>query len=125
MLIVAPVLYTTYAVRTTVWVGRSVTSLVRMISMSGAKNPYSARRYGGKFRFYLATPESGAPVHQTVDRLMKISGVDEVVVTEGKYGFIVRSKESEGAAGRRVYRAIQGHSKGNIVEITAHYRYVK
>ncbi len=92
--------------------------------MCGARNPGAlGRRDGRRYRFYLATPESGATVHQTVERLMKISGVDEVVVTEGKYGFIVKSREN--AENKRVHRAIQGHSKGDIVEITAHYRYVK
>lgn len=93
-------------------------------SMSGAKNPYAVR-HGKGYRFYLVNPQSGASASKTAAKLMKISGVSEVIITEGRYGFIVRAQAETAPQGRRVYSAIQSCVKGSLSEAVAHFRYVK
>ncbi len=92
----------------------------------GAKGPYAFRRRSGKgYRLYFANPQSGTPACKTAERLIKIDGVSEVMVTEGEYGFIVKAEARPDPQGRKVYNAIQSCVKSTPRQVTTHFKYVK
>ncbi len=76
-------------------------------------------------RFYLINPRSGSNASGTAEKLLKINGVDEVLVTEGGCGFMVKTYAKTGPESRRVYAAIQSQAVGSTKEIIPHYRYRK
>ena len=75
-------------------------------------------------RFYLINPERNASVNSTVRKLIGIDEVDEVYVTEGPHGFIVKASPSSAAGSRRMATSIARQFGGQAVVMTsyAHYR---
>ncbi|MCL4389600.1 Lrp/AsnC family transcriptional regulator [Candidatus Marsarchaeota archaeon] len=50
-------------------------------------------------RFYLVSPKSDSGnAYELAETLLSLGHVEEVFMTEGKYGYIVKAKHSEGAA---------------------------
>ena len=112
-LIVVASIYTSFAInsycldrhsrrgKASIWVGAKVRTPVR-------------RQCGKGYRFYFANPQSGMSACQTAERLMKISGVDEVMVTEGEYRLNRQSRSPVRPRGRKVSSEIQNCVKGNL-----------
>jgi DNA-binding Lrp family transcriptional regulator len=93
--------------------------------MSWVKKTEGIKRQSGRiYNLYLMNPKSGSAACEIAEKLMKISAVEEVLVTEGDYGFMVKAKATPD--GRRVYNAIQGQARGETRTLTtSYYRYRK
>jgi DNA-binding Lrp family transcriptional regulator len=72
-------------------------------------------------RFYLINPERNASVNSTVKKLIGISEVDEVYVTEGEYGFMVKAK----ASSQKITSSISQRFSGRVGVMTSYARYRK
>jgi len=74
-------------------------------------------------KFYLIRPQHGTCTSHAVKRLISMNGVEEVHVTEGDYGFIVRAKP---AASKPI--AVQNSPqkmKWKVSEVVSYARYKK
>jgi hypothetical protein len=92
----------------------------------GVKGPYAfRRRQGTGYRLYIVNPRSGSSASRTAEKLIKIDGVKEVLVTEGSCGFVVKAGARTEPESRKVCAAIQSSAGGSTKEIIAHYRYRK
>ena len=76
-------------------------------------------------RFYLINPERNASVNSTVKKLIGISEVDEVYVTEGPHGFIVKAAPTSTARSRRMTASIARQFGGQVGVVTGYARYRK
>ena len=76
-------------------------------------------------RFYLINPERDASVNSTVKKLMGIGEVDEVYVTEGPHGFLVKASPSSAVSSRRITSSISRQFSGQVGVITSYARYRK
>lgn len=67
------------------------------------------------FSYHFVKPGGGKNVHNVAKRLMRIEKVREVVITEGEYGFIVKSEplydNDEDMVGIGIAKVVGGHSK--------------
>jgi len=76
-------------------------------------------------RFYLINPQRDAPVNSTVKKLIGIHEVDEVYVTEGPHGFIVKASPSSAVSSRRITTSIVRQFNGQVGVMTGYARYRK
>ena len=79
-------------------------------------------RRSGRIRlccsFFFVRPGSNSNVHLAVQRLVSMHHVKEVQITEGEYGFIVKSAlldyEKQQELGRRIEKTAKGTSKSLV-----------
>jgi hypothetical protein len=76
-------------------------------------------------KFYLVNPRRDASVNSAVRKLIGISEVDEVYVTEGPHGFLVKASPSSAVSSRRITSSIARQFSGNVGVITGYARYRK
>ena len=76
-------------------------------------------------KFYLIDPERDASVNSTVRKLIGISKVEEVYVTEGPHGFLVKANPATAIESRRVTTSIARQFSGQVGVITSYARYRK
>jgi len=73
----------------------------------------------------LINPEPGASVSSTVRKLMGMSGVDEVYVTEGPHAFIVKAGQSSATTSKRTTTSIVRKFGRQVNVMTSYARYRK
>lgn len=95
-------------------------AMVYWIRKSSLRGPVGARPL---CRFYLINPERNASVNSTVKQLIGIGGVEEVYVTEGPHGFIVKAKPA--ANSKRMTNSIAKKLGGQIDVMTSYAKYRK
>ena len=66
------------------------------------------------YECFLVKPEASGDLHTAAKRLMEIESVKEVLVTEGDYGFLVRTDpiwSDLDLMGKRIAKAVGGNSR--------------
>lgn len=84
----------------------------------------NARRIGNSpYKFYFVEPRENANADRFAERLMGIKNVEEVFVTDGDYGFVVKARvpESRKADNGRDY--VSKRLGGSFGKATSHYQY--
>jgi hypothetical protein len=76
-------------------------------------------------KFYLINPERNASVNSAVKKLIGIAEVEEVYVTEGPHGFLVKATPTSAIGSRRVTTSIARQFGGQVGVITSYARYRK
>jgi hypothetical protein len=80
--------------------------------------------YRSPCNFYLIEPKDNSNADILAERLMAIKDVEEVFVTDGDYGFVVRTKfgdsKSDGA-----YSYLSKKFGGSFGKVTSYYQYKK
>ncbi len=73
--------------------------------------------------YFFVKPGKNGDVHMHAKKLMSIEQVKEVVITEGEYGFIVKTHvlESHSDTVRKINTAVRGTS----INIMCHCKYMK
>ncbi len=63
---------------------------------TNGKGSCSARRIGNRpYKFYFVEPAENADADSFAERLMGLKNVEEVFVTDGDYGFVVKARVSD------------------------------
>jgi|GEM_PF-3494952 hypothetical protein len=75
-------------------------------------------------RFYLIEPKENSNADLFAERLMAIREVEEVFVTEGDYGFVVKTK-SVGKEPDGAFNYLSKRFGGSFGKVTSYYRYRK
>ncbi len=53
------------------------------------------KRTAAKYELYLVKPQEKKDAHAFAERLAALESVDEVVLTEGEYGYLVKVRDSD------------------------------
>lgn len=80
---------------------------------------------GSSCRFYMLEPRAGSDAKATARELMAFKEVQEVYVTEGSHGFIVKARGSDGREPEAVRSYIARKTGSRFGEVTAHFEYRK
>jgi hypothetical protein len=72
---------------------------------------------------FFVKPSKGYDLHESISGLMEFDGVQEVMLTSGEYGFVIRARCSE-KKGRSISRYISGRM-GKCSRLVSHVRYRK
>ena len=89
-------------------------------------NGTQIRRLGRvSYKFYLVHPPANSNADMLAEQLMEIKNVEEVFVTDGDYGFIVKTRFSEGKGSDDAYNYISKRLGSNLGEVTSYYQYKK
>ena len=87
---------------------------------------YSIKRDGKRFyKFYLVNPKDNADPDTVAEKLISFDDVEEVYVTDGDYGFIVKTRFRDGKEPDDVYGYIHRKIDSKFGEITSYYKYRK
>ncbi len=82
------------------------------------------RRVSHGYHYFFVRPGRNRDLHTAARKLMKISKVKEVDVTEGDYGFVVKAHDVE-EGDKTVVREIARAVGGNARKAVCHCRYVR
>ena len=77
------------------------------------------------YKFYLVRPPSNANADHLAEQLMGIKSVEEVFVTDGDYGFVVKARFFDGKEQEDIQEYITKRLGGNYGMVTSHYQYKK
>lgn len=75
------------------------------------------------YKFYFVEPQENANTSNIAEKLINIKEVEEVFVTDGDYGFIVKAKYSDGKEDN-AYKYLS-RLGGNFGKVTSYYQYKK
>ena len=86
----------------------------------------SVKRIESKFyKFYFVQPPINVDANRVAERLIGIKNVEEVFVTDGDYGFIVKTRFFEGEEPYDAYNYISKKLGSNFGKVTSYYQYRK
>jgi DNA-binding Lrp family transcriptional regulator len=95
-----------------------------------AKQKQTAR-YGvkgdgtGSYRFYMLNPKENCDIKAMADRLISFKEVEEVYITEGAHGFIVKARLEEGKEPKDICDYMARAIDSRFCQATAHLSYRK
>ena len=82
------------------------------------------KRVSRGYHYFFVKPKDNDSIEGTVERLMKIEHVKEVSITEGEYGFVVKTGEiREGEV--EVLAQIGKAAKGKSARVVCRCSYVR
>jgi DNA-binding Lrp family transcriptional regulator len=94
--------------------------------MSTANNTRNnGKRKAKPRKFYLIRPKHNANIDELADRLISLKNVEEVLVTDGDYGFIVKTNSSKDKDYRNTEHYIQRKIDNKFGSVTVYYQYKK
>ncbi len=77
------------------------------------------------YKFYFVRPPVNANADRLAEELINIKNVEEVFVTDGDYGFVVKARFSEGKEPDDAYTYISKKLGGSFGRVTSYYQYRK
>ena len=77
--------------------------------MGNNRNGLRMRRSGQSYNLFFVKPKALCNAHKCAERLMMIRSIEEVLLTEGDYGFVIRAKASQESESRDVVRYIEAN----------------
>jgi hypothetical protein len=78
---------------------------------------------GRSFDYFFVKPLLGGDAHASARKLAQIRGVREVSLTEGEYGFIVKTDISDDEGSNTVYDSIRSVVGGKLRRAVCHCSY--
>jgi DNA-binding Lrp family transcriptional regulator len=91
-----------------------------------AGNGTPIKRLSKKFyKFYFVHPPKNADADRLAEQLIGIKNVEEVFVTDGDYGFVVKARFFEGKEPDDAQNFLLKKMGGNFGKVTSYYQYKK
>ncbi len=85
-----------------------------------------SRRIGNiPYKFYFVEPQENADANRFAERLMGMKGVEEVFVTDGDYGFVVKARVSGEGKTDNAHDYLSRRLGCSFGKATCHYQYKK
>ena len=78
---------------------------------------------GKLHRFYLVEPKPNADADDLAEKLIALKPVEEVLLTDGDYGFIVKVRFTSGKEPKDVMDYINGNVSQRFGTVDSYYRY--
>lgn len=86
----------------------------------------SVKRLNKKFyKFYFLQPPENVNADHIAEQLIDIKNVEEVYVTDGDYGFVVKTRFFEGQEPDDAFNFISRKLGSNFGKVTSYYQYKK
>lgn len=89
---------------------------------NGAQIRRSAKKF---YKFYFVHPPVNADTDRLAEQLIGMKNVEEVFVTDGDYGFIVKTRFFDGKEPDDAYNYISKRLGSNFGKVTSYYQYSK
>jgi DNA-binding Lrp family transcriptional regulator len=77
------------------------------------------------FKFYLLHPPKDANADNIAEKLISFSNVEEVFVTDGDYGFVVKARFLDDKENDDAYKYLSKKLGSGFGKVTSHYQYSK
>ncbi len=87
------------------------------------KNP--KRTKSALHRFYLLTPREDTDAGQFAKELLSLKPVEEVFLTDGDFGYIVKTRFSKDKEPKDVTKYIENHVDRKYGKVISYYQYKK
>lgn len=85
-----------------------------------------ARKDNGTFyKFYLINPKENASIDALAEKLISFQEVEEVYVTDGDHGFLVKTRFTDGKEPKDLSRFIKKRIDSKYGEVNAYFSYRK
>ncbi|MDE1861235.1 MAG: hypothetical protein KGH72_05995 [Candidatus Micrarchaeota archaeon] len=91
--------------------------------MKGKNNKVTVRK-GNLHRLFFIKPEENSDINHAVERLLGLSGIAEVLISDGDYGLIVKACYSD-SSDDNLRNYIARNYKGRFSEAVCHYRCIR
>ena len=88
-------------------------------------NATTGRRSKSQHRFYLIEPKPNVNAGEMANKLIGLETVEEVILSEGAYGFIVKVKLPNGKEPVKVENYIKRKAATKLETVNGQYRYMK
>ena len=88
-------------------------------------NTRAGRRSATERRFYLIEPRQNVNASELAGKLIGLKTVEEVFLSDGAYGFIVKVRLLKGRAADEVVKYIRKRVAARFGTANTHYRYSK
>ena len=76
-------------------------------------------------RFYLISPKQNLDAGLLAERLLSLEPVEEVFLTDGDFGYIVKARFSKEGEPKDVIRYIERHVDQRFGKVVSYYQYKK
>lgn len=93
--------------------------------MENRKNTRVSRRRQSVHGFYFVRPRHRANADELADKLIQLNSVEEVLLTEGDYGFLVKAGFFRGEEPKDVMDYIAKNIDSRFGRVISHYQYTK
>ena len=77
------------------------------------------------YKFYLPKPFDNTNANLLAKQLIAIKNVEEVLITDGDYGFMVKTNLPEGKGKDEALDYISKKLGASFSEVISHYQYIK
>jgi DNA-binding Lrp family transcriptional regulator len=76
-------------------------------------------------RFYFLSPKENANIDELTDRIISLKNVEEVFVTDGDYGYIVKTRFSNGRDSKAAEQYLKKTVNRKFGVVTSYFQYKK
>ncbi len=83
------------------------------------------RKRGILHRFYLIEPRENASADELAEKLISLKPVEEVFLTDGDYGFLVKTRFFEGSEPDDITKYISRNVSKKFGKIVSYFQYRK
>ena len=90
-----------------------------------AKTGGSAKRMSRLHKFFFVEPQENANADELAEKLISLKNVEEVFVTDGDCGFVVKTRFSMEDEPKDVIQFIKNHVGRSYGAVVSHYEYRK
>ncbi len=80
-----------------------------------------AKRISGRFGFVFIDPEENADANAVAEKLIAIENVEEVFVTEGDYGYLVKVRLDDETDGKKFLDYMKRNVSPRLGSVTSYY----
>ncbi|MDE1856796.1 MAG: hypothetical protein KGH98_01790 [Candidatus Micrarchaeota archaeon] len=84
--------------------------------------PARARLRGSDHRFFLIRPSAGSDIGKMAERLMGFECVQEVYVTDGEFGYLVKARPNADGKADKAEDYIRRRLDKRFGTVTCHYQ---
>jgi DNA-binding Lrp family transcriptional regulator len=95
------------------------------VLMNGNKKPNNVHMRGAFHKFYLLKPKHTAKLKDVADSIMNLKDVQELYLTEGDYGFMLKTRFSDNKKPDEVERYLMKNVDPKFGAMVSYYRLKK
>jgi hypothetical protein len=88
-------------------------------------NPHKRTKKSSLHRFYLISPKQNLDAGLIAERLLSLKPVEEVFLTDGDFGYIVKARFSKEDEPKDVTRYIERYVDQKFGKVVSYYQYKK
>jgi DNA-binding Lrp family transcriptional regulator len=92
---------------------------------NGPRGRRARKKHESLHGFYLVKPRHNANADELADKLIQLNSVEEVLLTEGDYGFLIKASFFDGEEPKNVTDYIAKNISSKFGKVVSYYQYSK